>query len=35
MDLLRLALERASTAEDAVSVMVELLERHGQGALQL
>ncbi len=31
MDLLRLALERATTAEDAVSVMVELLERHGQG----
>ncbi len=31
MDLLRLALERADTAERAVSVMVELLERHGQG----
>ena len=31
MDLLRLALERAPTAEEAVSVMVELLERHGQG----
>ena len=31
MDLLRLALERADTAEAAVSVMVELLERHGQG----
>ena len=31
MDLLRLALERASTAEDAVSVMVGLLERYGQG----
>jgi secernin len=31
MDLVRLALERATTAEDAVSVMVELLERHGQG----
>ncbi len=31
MDLLRLALERAATAEAAVSVMVELLERHGQG----
>ena len=31
MDLLRLALERADTAEDAVSVMVDLLERHGQG----
>jgi len=31
MDLLRLALERASTAEQAVAVMVDLLERHGQG----
>lgn len=31
MDLLRLALERSATAEEAVSVMVELLERHGQG----
>ncbi len=31
MDLLRLALERATTAEDAVSIMVDLLERHGQG----
>jgi dipeptidase len=31
MDLLRLALERAATAEGAVEVMVELLERHGQG----
>jgi secernin len=31
MDLLRLALERAATAEGAVSVIVELLERHGQG----
>ncbi len=31
MDLLRLALERASTAEVAVEVMVDLLERHGQG----
>ena len=31
MDLLRLALERAATAEAAVSVMVDLLERHGQG----
>lgn len=30
MDLLRLALERAATAQDAVSVIVELLERHGQ-----
>lgn len=31
MDLLRLALERAATAADAVEVMVGLLERHGQG----
>ncbi len=31
MDLLRLALERADSAEAAVSVMVDLLERHGQG----
>jgi dipeptidase len=31
MDLLRLALERASTAHDAVGVIVELLDRHGQG----
>ncbi len=31
MDLLRLALERAATAHDAVGVIVELLERHGQG----
>lgn len=31
MDLLRLALERASTRHDAVSVVVDLLERHGQG----
>ena len=31
MDLLRLALERARTAHGAVSVMVDLLERHGQG----
>jgi secernin len=31
MDLLRLALERATTAQGAVSVMVDLLERHGQG----
>jgi dipeptidase len=31
MDLLRLALERAPTAHDAVEVIVDLLERHGQG----
>lgn len=31
MDLLRLALERASTAEDAVHTIVDLLEQHGQG----
>jgi secernin len=31
MDLLRLALERASTAADAVKVITTLLERHGQG----
>jgi len=31
MDLLRLALERADSAETAVSVMVDLLERYGQG----
>jgi len=31
MDLLRLALERADTAEHAVSVLIDLLEAHGQG----
>lgn len=31
MDLLRLGLERAATAQDAVAVIVELLETHGQG----
>jgi len=31
MDLLRLALERASSAHEAVGVLVGLLERHGQG----
>lgn len=31
MDLLRLALERATSAADAVGVIVDLLEAHGQG----
>ncbi len=31
MDLLRLALERATTADEAVGVLVGLLETHGQG----
>lgn len=31
MDLLRLALERAASADEAVQVLVTLLERHGQG----
>lgn len=31
MDLVRLALERASTARDAVTVITTLLEAHGQG----
>ncbi|XP_066468352.1 secernin-3 isoform X1 [Tiliqua scincoides] len=31
MDLVRLGLERADTAEKAVSVIVELLEKYGQG----
>jgi secernin len=31
MDILRLALERSSSAEDAVSKMVELIETYGQG----
>jgi hypothetical protein len=31
MDLLRLALERATNAEQAVATIVELLEEHGQG----
>lgn len=31
MDLLRLALERATNSQEAVAVITELLERHGQG----
>ena len=31
MDLVRLALERAATAPEAVAVITSLLERHGQG----
>jgi secernin len=31
MDLVRLGLERAATAAEAVGVMTDLLERHGQG----
>jgi secernin len=31
MDMIRLALERAATAEEAVAVIVDLLERYGQG----
>jgi len=35
MDLVRLGLERADTAESAVAVMVDLLERYGQGGTGL
>ena len=31
MDMLRLALERADTAEKAAELLIELLQRHGQG----
>ncbi|HEX9260279.1 MAG TPA: C69 family dipeptidase, partial [Acidimicrobiales bacterium] len=31
MDLVRLALERATTAQEAVAVITDLLEQHGQG----
>ena len=31
MDMLRLALERANTAKSAVEIIIELLERYGQG----
>jgi secernin len=31
MDLLRLSLERARTVDEAIEVIVDLLERHGQG----
>ena len=31
MDMLRLSLERCSTANEAVSCMIDLLEKYGQG----
>ena len=31
MDLLRLSLERGKTAKEAIEIMIELLEKHGQG----
>jgi secernin len=33
MDLVRLGLERATTADDALDIMTALLERHGQGGV--
>ncbi|MBS3794175.1 MAG: C69 family dipeptidase [Candidatus Thorarchaeota archaeon] len=33
MDLLRLGLERGETADQALSIMVDLLEKHGQGGI--
>ena len=33
MDLVRLGLERATHAEEAIDVMTDLLERHGQGGI--
>lgn len=33
MDLVRLGLERATNAEEAIDVMTDLLERHGQGGI--